>query len=144
MGQNQIVMSVREKETEVRIKKLFENQKQKFIVSFNKYDLNKIIKIFIKKYLVPGCKYHCLIEGDLQRKSPSIRIFLLINEILMNNFVKGRYYIIKCEYILEDVESPETQVENIMNLPRRKNKSPRNSRNIFEVKRKILLVKNVQ
>ena len=33
----------------------------------------------------------------------------------MNNFVKGSYHIIKCEYMLEDVESPETQIENIMN-----------------------------
>ena len=61
VGQNQIVMFVHEKETEIRIKKLFENQKQRFIVSFNKYDLNESIKNFIKEYLVPGCKYHCLI-----------------------------------------------------------------------------------
>jgi len=106
VGQNQIVMSVHEKETEVRIKKLFENQKQRLIVSFNKYNLNESIKNFIKEYLAPGCKYHCLIEGELH---------LLINEILMNNFVKGSYHIIKCEYILEDVESLETQTEHILN-----------------------------
>ena len=99
-------MSVHEKETEVKLKKLFESQKQRFTVLFNRYDLYGSIRNFIKEYLVPGVKYHCLIEDELH---------LLINEILMKDFVKGSYHIIKCECLLEDVESSETQLENILN-----------------------------
>ena len=33
----------------------------------------------------------------------------------MKDFVKGSYHIIKCECLLEDVESSETQLENILN-----------------------------
>ena len=106
VGQNQIVMSIHDKEMEIKIKKLFDNQKQRYIVSFNKFNLHEDIKNFIKEYLVPGCKYHCLIEGELH---------LLINEILMKNFVKESYNIIKCEYILEDVESLETRLESVLN-----------------------------
>jgi len=99
-------MSVHEKETEVKLKKLFESQKQRFTVLFNRYDLYGSIRNFIKEYLVLGVKYHCLIEGELH---------LLINEILMKDFVKGSYHTIKCECLLEDVESRETQLENVLN-----------------------------
>ena len=33
----------------------------------------------------------------------------------MENFTRGSYDIIKCEYLAEDFESPETQIETIIN-----------------------------
>ena len=123
VGQNQIIMSVHEKETEVKIKKLFESQKQRFTVLFNRYDLNGSIRNFIKEYLVLEVKYHCLIEAELH---------LLINEILMKDFVKGSYHI-KCECLLEDVESRETQLENVLNYHEGKTNHG-HSGNIFKAK----------
>ena len=106
VGKNQIIMSVHERETEIKIRKLFGNQKQRFTVKFDRYGLGEEIKKFIKDYLTPNCKYYCLIEGELH---------LTLNNILMQNFVKGSYEIIKCEYLAEDIESPENQIETIMN-----------------------------
>jgi len=96
---NQIIMSIHEHDTEIKIKKLFGNQKQILTVKFDRYGLAEEIKNFIRDYLIPNCKYHCLIEGELH---------LTLNAILMENFTKGSYEIIKCEYLAEDIESPET------------------------------------
>ena len=75
-------------------------------MKFNKFNLNESIRNFIKDYLTTGCKYHCLIEGDLH---------IQISEILMRDFIKGSYCIIKCEHILEDLEFSDTQIESILN-----------------------------
>jgi len=33
----------------------------------------------------------------------------------MENFIKGSYEMIKCDYLAEDIEEPETQMETIIN-----------------------------
>ena len=82
------------------------NSKQRFIVKFNEQHLNNEIVNFIKDYLAPKCKYLCLIEENLCIK---------IGQILMENFQKESYKLIKCETLLDDVESLEEQKEILIN-----------------------------
>ena len=81
-GKNQIIISTHDGETEIKIKKLFRNSKQRLLVRLNKRDLNNEIKEFIKTYLAPKCKYLCLIDANLH---------LEIGKILMENFQKESY-----------------------------------------------------
>ena len=123
-GKNQVIMSVHNNETEIRILKLFKNSKQRFIVKFNEQNLNNEIANFIKDYLAPKCKYLCLIEENLCIK---------IGQILMENFQKESYKLIKCETLLEDVESLEEQKEILINYHEGKT----NHRGILETYQKL-------
>lgn len=106
IGNQQILMNIHDKETTVNILNLFNNQKQRLIVKFNKQNLKHDIFEFIKEYLVPKVNYHCLIENDL---------ILLINEVLQNNFLNKSYNLIQCENLLTDVDKIDEQISIITN-----------------------------
>ena len=105
-GKKQIVISTHDRYTEIKILKLFKNEKQRFIIKLNRRNLNNEIKTFIKEYLVPKCKYLYLMEGNLH---------INFGRILMEKFQEESYEIIKCDCILEDVELLEQQKEILIN-----------------------------
>ena len=123
-GKNQIIMSTHDRDTEIKILKLFKNSKQRILIRFNKPNLENEIKDFIKNFLAPKNKYLCLIEEDLHIK---------IGKILMEKFRKESIKLVKCECMREDIETLDEQIETIMNYHEGKT----NHRGILETYQKL-------
>jgi Reverse transcriptase (RNA-dependent DNA polymerase)./Integrase core domain. len=124
VGKNQIVICTHNNDTEIRIKKLFKNEKQRFEVKLDRRNLDNEIKNFIKEYLIPNYKYLCLMEENLH---------INFGKILMETFHKESYKIVKCECVLEDIESIEEQTQILITYHEGKT----NHRGILETYQKL-------
>lgn len=120
-GKNQIVFKCHDKDSEIKIIKLFKD-KQRIEVKI-KNDCDELIK-FLKNYIVPKIRYYCLIDKD---------ILPTLNNILQNNFQKDSYILIQCEEILQDITTSEEQLETISNYHLGKT----NHRGILETYQKL-------
>lgn len=106
-GKNQIkFISVKNNPAEPIILNLFENSKQRLIVQISKHNYKTDYLNFLKEYLVPNITYSCYFETD--------QLYHQLNSILqetMNNSINIK----KCSKILEDVEQPDDQHNQIKN-----------------------------
>ena len=124
IGKNQLIFSVHDKETEIKIRKLYNHAKQRLDIKLNRQNIENDLIMTIKEYLVPKVNYYCLIQKEL---------LLVINEILKDTFTKDSYRLIQCKNLLTDVENQNEQIDIINNYHLGKT----NHRGIFETYSKL-------